>query len=152
MSKGTGHHVVWERKYITQACAARAASNLDSENAMPSSRRRLLMMSLLLPAVLARAQEFPPQDKRGRRRPDGAPDDENGPNSANPPAAGSSKAILEERQKNIKKEVEKLYELAAQLKKEVEMTDSTTVLSLGMVKKADEIEKLAKQIKDHAKG
>jgi hypothetical protein len=34
----------------------------------------------------------------------------------------------------------------------VEKTDATTVLSLGMVKKAEEIEKLAKQIKDHAKG
>jgi len=38
------------------------------------------------------------------------------------------------------------------LKTEVEKTDSTSVLSIGMVKKAEEIEKLAKQIKDHAKG
>jgi hypothetical protein len=34
----------------------------------------------------------------------------------------------------------------------VEKTDSTTVLSLAMLKKAEEIEKLAKQIKDRAKG
>ena len=72
--------------------------------------------------------------------------------SSNWPPWFSSKALLEERQKNIKKEVEKLYDLAAQLKTEVEKTDSTTVLSLAMVKKAEEIEKLAKQIKDHAKG
>ncbi len=42
--------------------------------------------------------------------------------------------------------------LASELKTEVEKTDSTTILSLAMLKKADEIEKLAKQIKDQAKG
>ena len=64
----------------------------------------------------------------------------------------SFKTMLEERQKNIKKDVEKLYDLAADLKTEVEKTDSTTVLSLAMLKKAEAIEKLAKQIKDRAKG
>jgi len=48
--------------------------------------------------------------------------------------------------------VRKLYELASDLKNEVEKTDSTTILSVAMLKKADEIEKLAKQIKDRAKG
>jgi len=119
---------------------------------MQSSRRRLLLMSFAaVPAVLVRLQDFPAQDPnpRGRRRPDGSDDASN--SSANLPAA-SSKAILEERQKNIKKDVEKLYDLASQLKTEVEKTDSTTVLSLAMLKKAEEIEKLAKQIKDRAKG
>jgi len=80
---------------------------------------------------------------------------ENGPEdpSHSPlPAAASTKAVLEQRQKDIKRDIEKLYDLATQLKTEVEKTDATTVLSLGMVKKAEEIEKLAKQIKDHAKG
>src|SRR6266481_9519817 len=107
MGKGAGHHVVWEGKYITQGCAARAGSNLLTESAMPSSRRRLLLMSLvLLPGMLARAKDFPTQDKRGRRRPDGSEDPSTNPNSPNLPA--SSKVLLEERQKNIKKEVEKL--------------------------------------------
>src|SRR6266851_2887364 len=75
MGKGAGHRVIWEGKYITQGCAARAGSNLQTENAMPSSRRRLLLMSLLLlPGMLARGQDFPTQDKRGRRRPDGSED------------------------------------------------------------------------------
>ena len=68
------------------------------------------------------------------------------------PAAASTKAVLAQRQKDIKRDIEKLYDLATQLKTEVEKTDATTVLSLAMVKKAEEIEKLAKQIKDHAKG
>jgi hypothetical protein len=121
---------------------------------MQSSRRRLLLMSFAaVPFVLVRFQDSPSQDtSRGsKRRPDGSDDAPNGSNAANFPA-NASKAILEERQKSIKKDVEKLYDLAAQLKTEVEKTDSTTVLSLAMLKKAEEIEKLARQIKDHARG
>jgi hypothetical protein len=119
---------------------------------MQSSRRHLLMSLAAVPAVLVRFQDSPVQDtsRGGRRRPD-SDDATNNPNSANLPAS-SSKAILEERQKNIKKDVEKLYELAAQLKTEVEKTDSTTILSLAMLKKAEEIERLARQIKDRARG
>jgi hypothetical protein len=68
------------------------------------------------------------------------------------PAAASKKALLEQRQKDIKKDIEKLFDLATQLKAEVEKTDATTTLSLAMVRRAEEIEKLARQIKDNAKG
>jgi len=68
------------------------------------------------------------------------------------PAGATKKAVLEQHQKDIKKDIERLYNLATQLKTEVEKTDATTVLSIGMVKKAEEIEKLARQIKDRAKG
>jgi len=71
---------------------------------------------------------------------------------ANPPNKPSTKAILEDNQKDIKKNIEKLFDLASQLKDQVEKTDSTTVLSLALVKKAEEIEKLARQIKERAKG
>ena len=120
---------------------------------MLSSRRHLLLLSFAaLPGVLVRFQDPTVQDTmRGRRRPDGSEDSSNNPNSPNLPAA-SNKALLEERQKNIKRDVQKLYDLAEQLKNEVEKTDSTTVLSLAMLKKAEEIEKLAKQIKERAKG
>jgi len=121
---------------------------------MQSSRRHLLLLSFAaVPGVLLRFQGSPPQDtSRGsRRRPDGSDDASNGANSANFPA-NASKAMLAERQKSIKKDVEKLYDLAAQLKTEVEKTDSTTILSLAMLKKAEEIERLARQIKDHARG
>jgi hypothetical protein len=68
------------------------------------------------------------------------------------PPPGAKKAVLEQNQKDIKKDIERLYELASELKTEVEKTDATAILSVAMVKKAEEIEKLAKQIKDHAKG
>jgi hypothetical protein len=62
------------------------------------------------------------------------------------------KLILEANQKEIKKNVEKLYDLASELKAEVEKTDSVHVLSIAMLRKTDEIEKLAREIRSRAKG
>jgi hypothetical protein len=63
-----------------------------------------------------------------------------------------SKALLEANQKDIKKNVERLFHLASELKAEVEKTDSVQVLSVPMLKKAEEIEKLAKSIRSRAIG
>jgi len=59
---------------------------------------------------------------------------------------------MEENEKDIKKKVEKLYDLATELKAEVEKTDSSKVLNLSLVRKAEEIEKLARDIKNRSKG
>jgi hypothetical protein len=123
---------------------------------MYSSRRRLFVKgaaavaAILLPWNTNFAQDAtqdPPISPNPRRE-NGLEDPSHNPL----PAGASRKAVLEQHQKDIKKDIEKLYDLATQLKTEVEKTDATSVLSLGMVKKAEEIEKLAKQIKDHAKG
>lgn len=118
---------------------------------MPLSRRRFLTSLGAAPyIIIPLAAQNPATDQR---RTDGLQDASNGESAASgrfPP--NPNKVLLEERQKNIKKDVEKLYNLASQLKSEVEKTDSTTVLSLAMLKKAEEIEKLAKQIKERAKG
>jgi hypothetical protein len=75
------------------------------------------------------------------------------PKSSDPlPAKSPTKAMLEANEKDIKRNIEKLYQLATDLKAEVEKTDSARVLSLAMVKKAEEIEKLAREIKTRAKG
>jgi hypothetical protein len=63
-----------------------------------------------------------------------------------------TKAILEANEKDIKKNVERLFQLASELKTEVEKTDSALVLSLPLLKKTEEIEKLAKEIRTRAKG
>lgn len=68
------------------------------------------------------------------------------------PLTAPAKAVLEANEKDIKKNVEKLYQLASDLKEQVEKTDSAKVLSLNLVKKAEEIEKLARSIKERAKG
>ena len=68
------------------------------------------------------------------------------------PGKSPTKVLLEANEKDIKKNIEKLYQLATDLKEEIEKTDSSQVLSLAMVKKAEEIEKLAHVIKTRAKG
>lgn len=54
------------------------------------------------------------------------------------------------RQDEIRDETQKLYQLATELKEAVEKSNEH-VLSLDVVKKAEEVEKLAKKIKDKMK-
>lgn len=68
------------------------------------------------------------------------------------PPAPDPKKIQEHNQKTIVQDIQKLYKLAGELKDEVEKTDSTTTLSLPMIQKAKEVEKLAKQIASLAVG
>ena len=60
--------------------------------------------------------------------------------------------ILKEKQAEIKKQVQRLYDLAGELKMETDKTDSSTVLSLPVIKKAKRIQKIAKQIQSLARG
>jgi len=69
-----------------------------------------------------------------------------------PTFPNADKKILEENDKDMKKKVEKLYQLASDLRDEVEKTDSSKVFSLNLTKKAEEIEKLARDIKNRSKG
>ena len=62
------------------------------------------------------------------------------------------KDILKQNQQQIHDDVEKLYKLATELKDEVEKTDATNTLSLPMIQKAEQIEKLAKQVKNLTRG
>lgn len=89
----------------------------------------------------APAPVSPPQEPRPGQEP---------PEGTIPPEV--EKKILENNDKEMKKKVERLYELASELKTQVEKTDSSKVLSLDLMKKAEEIEKLARDIKNHSKG
>src|SRR5580704_3974043 len=123
-----------------------------SEVSMTDTRRRFLTalagtgaLALLRAGVLG-----------GQAKPSGRPATSNPsmePESSDPtPAKSPTKALLEANEKDIKKNIEKLYQLASDLKAEVEKTDSSQILSLALVKKAEEIEKLAHDIKARAKG
>ncbi len=57
-----------------------------------------------------------------------------------------------ENQRQIRADIDKLYDLVSQLKQEVAATDLSSTLSLNVMKKAHQIEKLAKEIKDRSKG
>ena len=116
--------------------------------------RRIFLMGLLAAGGAAAARSscthrqnpLPPMPQSQDRRPqEAAPPDA-------PPIPNAEKKILEENDKDMKKKVDRLYELASQLKNEVDKTDSSKVLSLNLVKKAEEIEKLARDIKNRSKG
>jgi isoleucyl-tRNA synthetase len=60
------------------------------------------------------------------------------------------KELNKKRQDEIRGDTQKLYQLATELKSAVDKSNENT-LSLDVVKKAEEVEKLAKKIKDKMK-
>lgn len=60
------------------------------------------------------------------------------------------KAMNSKRQEDLKRDTDKLLKLATELKEEVDKT-TENVLSIDVIKKADEIDKLAKGIRDKMK-
>jgi hypothetical protein len=63
----------------------------------------------------------------------------------------AEKAANEKRQQDLKKDTDKLLQLATELKQYVDKTDEHT-LSVDVIKKAEEIEKLAHSVKEKMKG
>jgi hypothetical protein len=94
-------------------------------------------------STLALAQNPLPASPLPTRGPTTPPD-------AIPPT--SEKHLMEENEKELHKKIQQLYELVTELKAEADKTDSTKVLSLNLVKRAEEIEKLAHDIKIRSKG
>ncbi len=92
------------------------------------------------PLDLARAQV-----NKVPSHPDREPPDEDGPKV-------DVHDVLKHNQKQIEQDIQRLYALATDLKKEIDGTDSAAVLSVTLLQKADEVEKLAHQIKSLAKG
>lgn len=68
------------------------------------------------------------------------------------PPAIPMKTILREKQKEITKDVERLFALAKDLKAQAAKIDSTEVLSVNFLHRTEEIEKLAKKIRGLAQG
>lgn len=60
------------------------------------------------------------------------------------------KAMNKERQASLKKDMDELYKLATELKQAVDKTDEN-ILSIQVVRKTEEIEKLAKDIRKKMK-
>jgi hypothetical protein len=58
------------------------------------------------------------------------------------------KQIDPRRQEEIKSDIQKLYSLASELKDQSDKTDLNATLSVTVIKRAQEIEKLAKKIKN----
>jgi hypothetical protein len=99
------------------------------------------------PALFSTAQKVP-QPIPSPNAPDpNFPSGMNGPGIKDPDA----KTLDRQNQAEVKAQVEKLYALVFELREQMKQTDANTTLSLAVVKKAQQIEKLAKEIKERAK-
>ena len=118
---------------------------------------RRLFLSSFSPSiviVLAAARSlFAKPQRRGPPSASQIPDasDSGRPGEAPSLAPPDPKVQLKENQKNLRRDADHLLQLAKDLKDEADKTEQTDVLSLSLVKKAEEVEKLARQIKDLAR-
>jgi hypothetical protein len=67
------------------------------------------------------------------------------------PESELKRARLLQNQKEFRQGVERLYQLTSDLRDELRKTSTAEVFSVGIVKKTEEIEKLAKLLKSKAK-
>jgi hypothetical protein len=123
---------------------------------MTESRRRLLMTVVGAFGLLAGKPLFSQQQTQGRPRPGLHPNPVPPPRDPIPgidePRSLDLKALQQENQQRLRANVSRLYEMAGNLKTEVEKTDAAATLSVSLIKKAREIEKLAKQVRNLIKG
>lgn len=68
------------------------------------------------------------------------------------PRKPDPRVILKQNEQEIKKDTARLTEVVAELQKALDESDTKEVLSLDVVHKTDEIEKLAKQIRSLVRG
>jgi hypothetical protein len=68
------------------------------------------------------------------------------------PAPPDPKSVNQQNQAEIRADVDKLSALVSDLKKELSVTNTSSVLSIAFVKNAHQVEKLAKHIRELAKG
>jgi hypothetical protein len=130
--------------------------NRDAKNKEASMKtgRRVFLSGFAMALAGARTLFAGSQQRGVPSRPPRLPDagyPGNPPGNFPPLPAPDPRAQLKENQKNLRKDADQLLQLAQELKDEAEKTEQTDVLSLSLVKKAEEVEKLARHIKDLAK-
>jgi hypothetical protein len=124
---------------------------------MRLSASKIFLVALGLTALLAispsaRSQTRPtvivPQPVPSKNVPNS-----NVPSGLNGPAVTTpdGKAIDKQNQVEMQAQIEKLYALAFELREQMKAIDAANTLSVDVVRRAREIEKLAKDIKDRAK-
>ena len=125
---------------------------------MLDTRRQLLRSGISLAALFSLSSRLVAAPTQSPHTPQPVPSP-NAPNPAYPqgmngpgPAKPDQKAIDKQNQEEIRAEVDKMYALVSDLKQQLGVTNTTSVLSVDFVKKAHEVEKLAKHVKDLAKG
>lgn len=109
-------------------------------------KRRFFLSAMIPGAVLATAALVTAQQPQFPQNP---------PPQLPPPfpklPSPPTKAQLQANRKEIKKDVDRLFSLAQDLKEEAGKTNTVDVLSVAFVQKTEQIEKLAKKIRDLAR-
>jgi hypothetical protein len=105
----------------------------------------VLTVSLGSPCVLAQNPKFPPMPEPSQTQPP-SPEDQ----AKSKLERDMAKKANQERQAALRRDTEKLLKLATELKDYVDKTNEN-VLSFDVVKKAEEIEKLAHSVKEKMK-
>lgn len=116
------------------------------------ARRRLFLIALVPGGVLAGASlaGLASSLARGEQQnPRTIPPPNQPPMLA--PVAPPSSAQLRQNQRDIRKDVDQLFSLAQELKTLAAKSDAAQELSVGLIQKTEEIEKLAKKIRDLAR-
>jgi hypothetical protein len=106
----------------------------------------LLFCAFTLPAVPQQFPTAPPPRRPGDTTPITDADDDRARLTRD-----MEKKAAKERVAALKSDTDKLLKLSVELKQYVDKSDEN-VLSLDVIRKADEIEKLAKSVKDKMKG
>jgi hypothetical protein len=122
---------------------------------MADSRRQVLKTLASAAAAIATGSILLSAQMRPLPQPRPSPNapDPNVPSGLDgPQPTKETKVIPPVNVKEIREEVDKMYELTSELKKQLETTDVSAMLSISVVDKAKQIEKLAKRVKDQAKG
>jgi hypothetical protein len=118
---------------------------------------KLFLVALALAALLAASPSSHGQANHTVIVPQPVPSknvpNSNVPSGLNGPAVTTpdGKVIDKQNQVEMQAQIEKLYALAFELREQMKTVDATNTLSVDVVKRAREIEKLAKDIKDRAK-
>jgi hypothetical protein len=110
-------------------------------------RKTFAILSIILFALTATGQR---RDEDPHQPPFSIPDCRPGDRFCQEQKAARTKALNKQRQADLKKDTDKLYQLATELKQAVDKTNENT-LSLEVIRKADEIEKLAKEVRKKMK-
>lgn len=112
----------------------------------------VLMVLVLASTAGAREQQYPGTGGSGIQQPGSAPRHDIDPNPLSPEQqAQMDKGRNNDRQRHLVADTERLLVLANQLKVDVGKSTKDT-LSIDVIKKADEIEKLAHSVKERMKG
>ncbi|HZR65000.1 MAG TPA: hypothetical protein VFA85_07620 [Terriglobales bacterium] len=107
-----------------------------------------LFFALFVPQSATSQQEQQPSGPPGANFPR---HEEPGPNVPDDMKKAMEKKANEQRQAQLKQDTEKLLKLSTELKEYVDKSNEN-ILSLDVIKKADEIEKLAHSVKTKMRG